>query len=223
MANPERTRKDGTPIHRKPRQPREKREKRQKAVAAEPARNTGPVRKTEPVKPFEPPKPLIAPEQEAETRPAGVPFHHGAEHMAKMQAAAAAASSTFETAEEFDAAAEAYFDYCDANGMLYGEAGLCLALSKGNRKGRTVTLQALRDWYDGKHCDYLRDAVQRAYLRIQAQIETDPTYREKGMVPRSIFLQKQTRLGGYQDKVETKSDATVKVIFGSGVDESDFK
>ena len=223
MANPERTRKDGTPIRRKPRQPRGKHEKRQKTAAAEPTRKTGPVRKTEPVKPFEPPKPLISTEQEAETRPAGVPFRHSAEHMAKMNAAAAAAASTFETEEEFDTAAEAYFDYCDANGMLYGEAGLCLALSKGNRKGRTVTLQALRDWYDGKHCEYLQDAVQRAYLRIQAQIETDPTYREKGMVPRSIFLQKQTRLGGYQDKVETKSDATVKVIFGSGVDESDFK
>ena len=137
--------------------------------------------------------------------------------------AAAKSHAVFETAEEFEAAANAYFDACDANGKLYGEAGLCLALSKGNRKGRTVTLGTLRKWYDGEKCEYLQDAVQRAYLRIQEQIETDPTYREKGMVPRSIFLQKQTRLGGYQDRVETKSDATVKVIFGNGVDESDFK
>ena len=137
--------------------------------------------------------------------------------------AAHEAVSIFPHVEDFQKVADDYFDECDERGVLYGEAGLCLALSKGNRKGRTVTLQALRDWYDGKHCEYLQDAVQRAYLRIQAQIETDPTYREKGMVPRSIFLQKQTRLGGYQDKVETKSDATVKVIFGSGVDESDFK
>jgi len=221
MANPERTRKDGTPIRRKPRQPRDKREKKQKPpAAAEQAKKAEPMRKAAPPKPFTPPA------QAAEQRPTGTPFRHSAEHMAKMQAAAAAAAaatSIFETADEFDTAAEAYFDYCDANGLLYGEAGLCLALSKSNRKGRTVTLNALRDWYDGKHCEYLQDAAQRAYLRIQAQIETDPTYREKGMVPRSIFLQKQTRLGGYQDKVETKSDATVKVIFGSGVDESDFK
>lgn len=137
--------------------------------------------------------------------------------------AAAKSHAVFETAEEFEAAANAYFDACDASGKLYGEAGLCLALSKGNRKGRTVTLGTLRKWYDGEACEYLQDAVQRAYLRIQEQIETDPTYREKGMVPRSIFLQKQTRLGGYQDRVETKSDATVKVVFGNGVDESDFK
>lgn len=137
--------------------------------------------------------------------------------------AAARSHAVFETAEEFTAAADAYFDACDRYGKLYGEAGLCLALSRGNRKGCVVTLRTLRKWYDGECCGYLQDAVQSAYLRIQEQIETDPVYREKGMVPRSIFLQKQTRLGGYQDKVETKNDSTVKVIFGTGVDESDFK
>lgn len=137
--------------------------------------------------------------------------------------AAAKAHSIFETAEEFEAAANAYFDACDRSYKLYGEAGLCLALSRGNRKRRTVTLGTLRKWYDGESCPYLQDVVQQAYLRIQEQIETDPTYREKGMVPRSIFLQKQARLGGYQDKTETKNDSTVRIVFGKGVDIEDFK
>lgn len=161
----------------------------------------------------------------AKVRKSSAPWTPERREEARQAATEAAAkrNAVFETAEEFDAAANAYFDACDASGKLYGEAGLCLALSDSNRKGYTVTLRALRGWYDGERCEYLQDAVQRAYLRIQEQIETDPTYREKGMVPRSIFLQKQMRLGGYQDRVETKSDATVKVIFGSGVDESDFK
>lgn len=137
--------------------------------------------------------------------------------------AAAKSHAVFETAEAFEAAANAYFDACDRYGKLYGEAGLCLALSRGNQKRRTVTLATLRKWYDGESCPYLQDAVQRAYLRIQEQIETDPTYREKGMVPRSIFLQKQPRLGGYQDKVETKNDATVKIVLENGMDMELFK
>lgn len=132
-------------------------------------------------------------------------------------------NAIFFTAREFEEAANAYFDDCDAKGKLYGEAGLCLALSRANKDRRTVRLETLRTWYDGKICTHLQDAVQKAYLRIQEQIDTDPTYREKGMVPRSIFLQKQSRLGGYQDKVETKSDATVKVVFGNGVEMSDFQ
>lgn len=219
MANHNRTRKDGTPIRRKPRKPRDKTKAANGACISAPDMSgvdAVSVKRKDPAKPAKKTPP--APRQAVE-----VPFFHSPEHMAKMTAAAAEAHAIFATAEEFEAAATAYFEYCDANGLLYGEAGLCLALSKGNRKGCTVTLKTLRNWYDGEACEYLQDAVQRAYLRIQAQIETDPTYREKGMVPRSIFLQKQTRLGGYQDRVETKNDSTVKVIFGSGVDESDFK
>ena len=62
-----------------------------------------------------------------------------------------------------------------------------------------------------------------AYLRIQDQVETDERYREKGMVTRGIFLQKQTRLGGYQDKIEQKNDTTVRIVHGDSVDDSDFK
>lgn len=219
MADPNRTRKDGTPIRRKPRKPRNKNKAANGACSSAPDMNgvdAVSVKRRDTAKPAKKTPP--APRQAGE-----VPFHHSPEHMAKMTEAAAEAHAIFATAEEFEAAASAYFEYCDANGLLYGEAGLCLALSKNNRSGRTVKLDTLRRWYDGANCPHLQDAVQRAYLRIQAQIETDPTYREKGMVPRSIFLQKQTRLGGYQDRVETKNDSTVKVIFGSGVDESDFK
>ena len=138
--------------------------------------------------------------------------------------AAREAAATFATAEEFTEAANRYFDECDEHGVLYGEAGLCLGLSKYNRKGRTVTLRSLRNWYDGESCDYLQDAVQTAYLRIQQQIESDPRYQEKGgMATRGIFLQKQVRFGGYQDRTETKNESTVKIIHGSTMDESDFR
>ena len=43
------------------------------------------------------------------------------------------------------------------------------------------------------------------------------------MVTRGIFLQKQTRLGGYQDKIEQKNDTTVRIVHGDSVDDGDFK
>lgn len=138
--------------------------------------------------------------------------------------AAHAECATFETAAEFTEAANRYFDECDASGTLYGEAGLCLALTKYNRKGRTVNLRSLKDWYDGYKATYLQDAVQQAYLRIQSQIETDPRYQEKGgMATRAIFLQKQKRLGGYQDKPVDVAPPTINITFGKNMDESDFK
>jgi len=120
------------------------------------------------------------------------------------------------TAEEFETAANAYFDKCDAEGKVYGEAGLALALG--------VTLGGLRQWYDGARRPELREPVQRAYLRIQDQIESSPVYMERGgMATRAVFLLKQARYGGYQDRVEAKQDLTVNVEMGGGMDESDFK
>lgn len=134
------------------------------------------------------------------------------------------ACSTFETAEEFEEAANKYFAECDSEGILYGEAGLALGLKKYGRKHRFVSIQALRNWYDGKKCEYLQDVVQEAYAKIQNQIETDPRYQEKGgMATKGIFMLKQSRFGGYQDKIEQKSDTTVKIVFGENMDESDFK
>ena len=125
-------------------------------------------------------------------------------------------SARFGSVVEFQTAADAYFDACDAAGKLYGEAGLCLALG--------VSLTTLRRWYDGKNCPELQEAVQRAYLRIQDQIETSPAYMEKGgMATKAIFLLKQPRFGGYQDKIEAKQDLAVNVKFGGGMNETDFK
>ena len=93
-------------------------------------------------------------------------------------------SAIFPTAEKFTRAAEDYFNHCDAQGIVYGEAGLCLALTQGNPKNRAVTLQTLRSWYDGKDCLWLQEAVQLAYLRIQSQIESDPRYQEKSGIIR---------------------------------------
>lgn len=138
-------------------------------------------------------------------------------------AATAKRNSVFETAEDFVEAVEKYFAKCDEEGKLYGEAGMCLGLTKYNKKGRNVTLRTLRDWYDGVSCEYLQDVVQMAYLRIQEQIDTNPVYHEKNMATRGIFLQKQARYGGYQDKTEAKQETTVKIIHGVNVDDEDFK
>ena len=132
------------------------------------------------------------------------------------------ANAIFPTAEAFREAADGYFADCDDCGRLYGEAGLCLWLSAHNRAGRRVTQETLRRWYDGERCAYLQEDVQMAYLRIQDQVETDPRYHNKAMVTRAIFLQKQTRLGGYQDKIEEKSDTTVRIVFGDGVSAETF-
>lgn len=130
----------------------------------------------------------------------------------------------FPTAEDFNRAAEDYFNNCDGRGVVYGEAGLCLALSRSNPQKRAVTLQRLRGWYDGKDCPWLQEAVQLAYLRIQDQIESDPRYQEKsGMITRGSYLQKQPRLGGYQEKQEGKGDTIVQILCGPSMDESDFQ
>lgn len=124
-------------------------------------------------------------------------------------------ASRYDTAEDLQKACDAYFAKCDQMGLLYGEAGLALHLG--------VTLTTLRSWYDGNRSAHLQNVTQMAYMKIQEQVESDPRYQEKGMVTRGIFLNKQMRLGGYQDKVESKSDISVNVKMGENMDESDFK
>lgn len=121
----------------------------------------------------------------------------------------------YATADLLKAKCDDYFRKCDQDGVLYGEAGLALHLN--------VTIETLRRWYDGIRCTDFQEAAQMAYLRIQNQIETDPRYQEKGMVTRGIFMNKQPRFGGYQDKVEAKQDISVNVNMGKGMDDSDFK
>ena len=121
----------------------------------------------------------------------------------------------YATAEALEEKCNEYFAKCDKDGCLYGEAGLALHLG--------VKLDTLRKWYDGKDCTDYQEIVQMAYLRIQSQLESDPTYMMKGMVTKAIFLMKQPRFGGYQDKIEAKTDIAVNVKMGSNVDASDFK
>ena len=121
----------------------------------------------------------------------------------------------YATAKALQAKCDEYFNKCDEAGILYGEAGLALHLD--------VKIATLRSWYDGTRCADLQYTAQKAYLRIQAQTESDPAYMEKGMVTKAIFLMKQPRLGGYQDKIEAKQDISVNVKMGENVDASDFK
>lgn len=108
-----------------------------------------------------------------------------------------------------------YFDQCDGAGSLYGEAGLALHLG--------ISLGTLRDWYDGRERPELAEEVRRAYLKIQSQLETSPTYMGKGMVSKAVFLMKQPRLGGYLDKGDARQEVTVHVKLGRNMDESDFQ
>ena len=118
--------------------------------------------------------------------------------------------------KDLTAALDSYFDQCDKTEELYSEAGIALALN--------VPVETLADWWEGKGPDGYAWPVKRAYLRLQHQIETHPAYREKGgMATRGIFALKQKRLGGWVDRVEAKSDITVNVKMGGGMDESDFQ
>lgn len=109
---------------------------------------------------------------------------------------------------------EAYFAWCDDEGRLYSEQGMALYLG--------VSMSTLDTWWRGKYCLDLQDTIRWAYLRIADQIMTDPRYAEKSMVSLKIFLLKQEKFGGYQDKVESRQDISVNVKMGSGMEESDF-
>lgn len=123
-------------------------------------------------------------------------------------------SRKYKTPEELEEKINAYFDECDNNCTLYSEAGLALHLG--------VTDVTLNRWRTGEVCKDLKETVEMAFLRIKEQILTDPRYSEKGMVPYRIFLLKQEKFGGYQDRMEAKTDLSVNVKFGAGMDESDF-
>jgi len=122
----------------------------------------------------------------------------------------------FANAKRLRGKCDEYFERCDQEGRLYGEAGLALHLG--------VTLGTLRSWYAGAQCPDLQETVQMAYLRIQDQLETDPRWQGKGSASRSNFLNKQPWFGGYQD---TRSDAKKEMEFtirlGSNADPSDLE
>ena len=109
-----------------------------------------------------------------------------------------------------------YFEDCDESGKLYSEQGMALYLG--------VTLRALDAWWRGERCPDLQEEVQLAYLRIAEQIATDERYNDqKGMISLKIFLLKQQKFGGYQDRIEARQDISVNVKMGAGMDESDFR
>lgn len=138
----------------------------------------------------------------------------------KQQPPAKKTTAIFATAEEFSKLADEYFDYCDEEDRLYGEAGLALYLSQHNRKGKAVTLDRLRGWYNGDHAEYLQEAVRMAYLRIQDQVDHDPRYQDKAMSARGMFLQKQKWFGGYADKPKDEAkELKVNLVMGGDVTE----
>lgn len=119
-------------------------------------------------------------------------------------------------AEDFRERIDEYFEDCDLHGELYGPAGLALALDMD-----FADLIALRD---DRNRPALSKEIRRAFLRMQNQIETAPQYREKGgMATRAIFALKQPWFGGYQDRSETKQDVNLNIVFGDGMDKSDFE
>lgn len=122
----------------------------------------------------------------------------------------------FRDVDEFVAACDAYFAKCDQDGVLYNEAGLCLHLG--------ISMFTWDSWWEGKRCPDLMEAVRMACMRITNQILTDIRYQSKGgMTSVAIFLLKQKRLGGYQDKIEAKQDIGLNITMGHDMDESDFK
>lgn len=101
-----------------------------------------------------------------------------------------------------------YFRECDEAGILYGEAGLALALD--------VSRETLRSWYDGAGGPDLREEVRRAYLIIRSQLESDPRCvdktRSKDMLARL-----------WPDGRDARSGTSVSVRMGKNMDESDFQ
>lgn len=161
--------------------------------------------------------------------------NHSKAHMDDMAAKAARAKrkKVLKNVRKFREMSAAYFAKQDEECLAYSEAGLANCMEWALTK-----LQRYYDYNNGRDDDEIEaqvDAfetgdevtdprsvmsyyVQLAYQRIQEQIDTSPLYREKGMVTRGIFLNKQVRLGGYQDKMEQKQDISVNVTFGDGAD-----
>lgn len=121
----------------------------------------------------------------------------------------------FKDAAELQAKLDEYFDKCDEDGRLYSEQGMALHLG--------VSMALLGEWWRGRKSPDLQDTVQMAYLRIAEQIATDPRYNEKPMVSLKIFLLKQQKYGGYQDRIEARQDIAVNVKMGGNMDASDFE
>lgn len=108
-----------------------------------------------------------------------------------------------------------YFDTCEARCEVPSEAGLHRFLG--------ISLQTLRKWFDGSASPDNQEPVQNAYARMTEIYLQMLQSGNKNMTPFVIFMLKQPRFAGYQDKIEARTDIAVNVKMGSGMDESDFK
>ena len=122
---------------------------------------------------------------------------------------------TYETAADLQTACEKYFAKIDASGEVPSESGLALHLG--------ISLGTLHSWYDGDRAPDLQDATRDAYNEMTVRYLQMLQGGNKNMTPFVIFMLKQRRCAGYQDKIEAKTDIAVNVKMGSGMDESDFK
>jgi hypothetical protein len=68
----------------------------------------------------------------------------------------------------------------------------------------------------------LQETVEEAYARMTSVYMQLLLTGNKNMTPFVIFMLKQPRFAGYQDKVEAKQDISVDVKMGKNVEASDF-
>jgi hypothetical protein len=144
-------------------------------------------------------------------------FLKGSDYMAAKREAkkSVVAKATYETAEQLSAACDKYFEKVDKTGDVPSEAGLALYLG--------ISVGRLRNWFDGNSREELQEAVQDAYGAMTVRYLQMLQSGNKNMTPFVIFMLKQVRFSGYQDKIEAKTDIAVNVKMGSGMDASDFK
>lgn len=121
----------------------------------------------------------------------------------------------YETEADLVAACDKYFKKIDETGEVPSEAGLALHLG--------ISTATLQSWYDGTYAADLQDAARDAYSQMTNRYLQMLATGNKNMTPFVIFMLKQKRFAGYQDKIEAKTDIAVNVKMGSGMDESDFK
>jgi hypothetical protein len=121
----------------------------------------------------------------------------------------------YETVEELEAACAEYFKKVDKDGAVPSESGLALHLG--------VSTACLQSWFDGTRREEFQQTIMDAYGEMTVRYTQMLLGGNKNMTPFVIFMLKQKRFAGYQDKIEAKTDIAVNVKMGKGMDDSDFK
>lgn len=134
----------------------------------------------------------------------------------QMQTKAAnEARRKIKSADELQQKVDAYFAECERSGEIPNEFALAGKLG--------VAHDTLRDWKSGDRSKDLQEVTKSAYDRMAALYFQLLRTGDKNMSAPVIFFLKQPVFGGYQDRVESRNDTTVRVVFGKGVNEDDFK